>query len=151
VSLYHPVFSRIEPYTPGVHRGMYFNMHQKSNRSKQVGLARESLGVDSVAAGRLMFAVWLVEMRILSDDPSTEPLPVAQARPHDLEAWWTLDDGEQEVRTDHQLWPSWEAPAVGTTAGDWRQISRSEGAARAIRVATAIGTPSTEKDNRRNS
>jgi hypothetical protein len=112
VSFHEPVFRQIETYRPGSHRGMYFNMGQRSNRRKQATRVPESLGIESIAAGRLAFATWLVEMRVLLDDPTKEQVPVAQARPHGLEAWWTLDDGELEVRTDHRVPPRLAAVTV---------------------------------------
>jgi hypothetical protein len=48
-------------YTAGPHRGVYVNMHQRSNRSKQLEHARTALGVDVVGAGRIAFVAWLAE------------------------------------------------------------------------------------------
>jgi hypothetical protein len=46
-------------------------------------------------------------------------MSVAQARPHDLEAWWTLDDGELEERTGHGSSPGLMLPRSDPVLVPW--------------------------------
>jgi hypothetical protein len=94
MSIRSPLFLKVEEFTfQGRNTGVYYNLHKHANRARVTRLATEIAGWNLADARRLSFAAWLVELRIVSDEPDVLPIPTRVAVPSRFECWWQYGNG----------------------------------------------------------